>query len=185
MRTRLLLLALESRETPATFSVTNLNDSGGGSLRQAITDANTTPGHDFVAFQAGLTGTIVLTSGELAILDTVDVVGPGASALTVSGNNASRIFNTTPSPAGTIIGISGLTLTAGQSKVEGGGALCLGDEGMNLDDCVLTGNKVGDVGKSLSGGAVYVNGGELFVHRCTISGNTATGPGGGICFVGT
>ena len=47
----------------ATLTVTNLNDSGAGSLRQAVFDANTLAGSDTIDFTAGLSGTIVLTSG--------------------------------------------------------------------------------------------------------------------------
>src|SRR3954465_3623159 len=76
----------------ATFTVTNLNDSGPGSLRQAISDANNAAGPDVVTFQAGLTGTITLATGQLYISDSVNVQGPGQSVVTVNGNNASRVF---------------------------------------------------------------------------------------------
>ncbi len=49
-----------------TYTVTNTNDSGAGSLRQAIIDANANPGDDTIIFLNGL-GTITLTSGELLI----------------------------------------------------------------------------------------------------------------------
>src|SRR5262245_55991953 len=57
---RLRLLPLEAREMPALFTVTNLGDLGGGSLRQAIIGANGSPGQDTINFQSGLTGTIPL-----------------------------------------------------------------------------------------------------------------------------
>lgn len=72
----------------ATFAVTNLNDSGVGSLRQAILDANATLGADMIAFQAGLTGTIILTSGEIEITDALTLNSPGANVLAISGNRA-------------------------------------------------------------------------------------------------
>ena len=50
------LLALEERVVPATFTVVNNLDSGTGSLRQAIIDANTTAGNDTIDF-AFATGT--------------------------------------------------------------------------------------------------------------------------------
>ena len=58
---------LEGRTLLSQFSVTNLNDSGGGSLRQAIIDSNKTTGPNEIDFAAGLSGTITLTSGELKI----------------------------------------------------------------------------------------------------------------------
>ena len=75
----------------ATLTVTNNNNSGPGSLRQAIADANS---GDTITFDPGiLPGTITLTSGSYLIVDkdlTID--GPGASDLAIDGNNASRVF---------------------------------------------------------------------------------------------
>jgi hypothetical protein len=54
VRTRISLaigcVALAGSLHAATFSVTNTNDSGAGSLRQAILDANANPGLDTIAF---------------------------------------------------------------------------------------------------------------------------------------
>ena len=84
---------LEGRALPSTFTVLNLADSGAGSLRQAILDAEANPGADVVAFAKGVKGTITLTSGELGITSDLTVSGPGANTLTISGNDSSRIFN--------------------------------------------------------------------------------------------
>jgi hypothetical protein len=84
----LFLELLEPRCLPST--VTNLADNGSGSLRDAIA---TTPDGGTVDFQPGLTGTIVLTTGELAINKDLTIEGPGADVITVSGNKASRVFN--------------------------------------------------------------------------------------------
>ena len=96
------------------YHVTNLNDSGGGSLRQAILDANATSGPDQVTFQSSLSGQITLGSELPNVTEALDVLGPGAGALTVSGNNNSRIFYLRPPVQGTPVTISGLTLTAGR-----------------------------------------------------------------------
>ena len=95
---------LESRIAPATFLVTNLLDAGAGSLRAAIDGiggvggANDAPGADTVTFSpalfpGGAPGIITLTTGEIPISDTLKITGPGIDRLTISGNNASRIFN--------------------------------------------------------------------------------------------
>src|SRR5262245_23777340 len=115
---RPMLEELERRLAPATFLVSNLNDSGGGSLRQAILDANSNPGADLVQFTgAGASGTITLTTAEIDITDSVTIQGPGAAALTVSGNDAFRIFyinDGVPNVASKVT-ISGLTLTKGNA----------------------------------------------------------------------
>ncbi|MCX6877023.1 MAG: hypothetical protein NTW21_24905 [Verrucomicrobia bacterium] len=101
----------------ATITVPNLNDSGPGSLRQAIGDA--APG-EMIAFSA--TGTITLTSGELVIDKNLSINGPGASNLTLSGNNSSRVFRI----SGGNVTISNLTIANGHaSGDEGEGGLPL------------------------------------------------------------
>jgi uncharacterized delta-60 repeat protein len=83
--------------TPQVFTVMNLNDSGTGSLRSAISQANAHAGPDFVDFAPGLTGTIVLTSGQIQISGPVTITGPdpgsGPPLITIDGNANSRIFS--------------------------------------------------------------------------------------------
>jgi Big-like domain-containing protein/Calx-beta domain-containing protein len=105
-----------------TFTVSNTNDSGAGSLRQAIIDANNTPGEDTIAFgpQVGDTypaETVALKS-PLPQLSSVRIEGPGAHRLTV------QIFRDAETPpsfighifnvgAGATVSIDGLTMTLG------------------------------------------------------------------------
>lgn len=80
----------------ATMTVSNLNDSGAGSLRQAIIDANSSPGADVIEFKGGLNGTIALSSQLPAITEDLTIRGPGclpsaAKASTgYSGSTAAR-----------------------------------------------------------------------------------------------
>lgn len=100
----------------ATFTVTNLDDSGAGSLRQAILSAKNTTGNDVIVFQAGLSGTILLTSGELLIDSNLTINGPGATALAIDGNqSASNIKNrrVIKIAAGSTVTIDRLTITNG------------------------------------------------------------------------
>ena len=90
--------------------VTTLADSGGGSLRQAIIEANLRPGDDTIVFQTGLTGTIQLNSALPTLSTNIAIVGPGASVLTVRRNTGGdyRLFTIN---SGVTASISGLTLT--------------------------------------------------------------------------
>src|SRR5262245_66523186 len=74
------LEALEDRTVPSTFTVGNLADSGPGSLRQAILDANALPGDDTINFS--VTGIIQLAGALPSLSSNIDIQGPGASDLT-------------------------------------------------------------------------------------------------------
>src|SRR5262245_58595790 len=126
---------LEDRTVPASiFTVTNLLDDGPGSLRRAIHDANGAGVDDAIVFQPGLAGMITLTTGELDVFDSVTITGPGAGVVTVSGNNASRIFLVDNAAHTAInVAISGLTLTAGAD-----GAVAVSDEVLTLRGVVIT-----------------------------------------------
>ena len=102
------LEALEDRTLPTTFTVLNLDDSGTGSLRQAVLDADASAGPNDIVFAHRLHGTITLTSGELDLTGDLTIHGPGADRISISGNHASRIFDIS---AGAAVSISGLTLT--------------------------------------------------------------------------
>jgi hypothetical protein len=106
------LEALEDRALPSTFTVVNLADSGPGSLRRAVLDANSHPGADVIDF--AVTGTITLTSGQLTISDNVTINGSGADQLTISGNDASRVFLI---DSGSVVAMSGLTIAHGRAAV--------------------------------------------------------------------
>jgi predicted outer membrane repeat protein len=189
----------------ATFTVTNVGDAGAGSLRQAIADANGAAGADIVDFQAGLVGTITLTTGQLAITDSVDIQGPGPFSITVSGNDSSRVFYLNSSSATIDVTISGLTITGGNAS-DGGGIFDL-DENLLLDNVIVDDNAATLDGGGLwadgfnmnltirdsifsgntaggDGGAIYVEdtGGPLLIQRTSITGNDAVGHGGGVYF---
>ena len=69
----------------ATFTVTNTDDAGAGSLRQAILDANGNVGPDIIDFGPAAAGTITLADHLPHVSDDVDIQGPGADVLTVDG----------------------------------------------------------------------------------------------------
>jgi hypothetical protein len=102
----------------ATFTVTNTNDSGAGSLRTAITDANAAAGSDTIWFSIGGAGlkTISTTSVLPTITGQVIIDGytqSGASANTLAvGNNAVLMIELDGTNAGNV---DGLTLGAGSA----------------------------------------------------------------------
>ena len=90
--------SLEFRSLLTTFTVTSLADSGAGSLRQAILDANNTAGDDEIVFQSGLNGTIALTAGQMTISETVEITGNGAANSIIDAQGDSRIFDISSGP---------------------------------------------------------------------------------------
>ena len=92
----LIVGTLPSNLQAATFDVSNLNDNGAGSLRQAIIDANGAAGPDTITFS--VTGTISLTSGFLDLNGSLVIQGPGPDQLTISGGDSLRIFQNTGGP---------------------------------------------------------------------------------------
>jgi formylglycine-generating enzyme required for sulfatase activity len=146
----------------ATFTVTNANDAGAGSLRQAILDANTAPGADAITFSIS-SGTITLASSLPAITGAVTITGPGATGVTVNGANRYRVF-AVDAGSGTV-GISGLTVSNG--KALGGTAGWGGANGG------------GGGGGAGLGGGLFVATGNVQLNGVAFSGNGAQGGTGG------
>jgi HYR domain. len=149
-----------------TFTVMNLDDSGPGSLRDAIDQANMNPGPDIIDFQDELTGTITLTTGELLITDDLTINGPGVFSIIVSGNQASRVFEIASEVT---VAISGLTISDGSAINDGGGILNAGS--LTITNVVVSNN-------SATGGGGINNSGTLTINTSTLSGNSALHGGG-------
>ena len=160
---------MEARTLLSTLLVSNLSDSGTGSLRAAIA----APGNgNIIDFAHGLHGTITLAS-ELQIKHSVTIDGPGANELSVSGNNSSRVFEV----AAGQVAISGLTIADGQEvAANGGGILVDAGATLNLDQVVVAGNRAtaDSAGNYGSGGGVE-NDGSLTVTQCLFTNNVASG----------
>ncbi|UXI69032.1 choice-of-anchor Q domain-containing protein [Tahibacter amnicola] len=164
----------------ATYTVTTLADNGAGSLRDAVEQANRSPGADTITFQSALTGTLTLTSGEIVIFDDLTVTGPGASRLTLSGNQASRVFAIdAPAMAATAItvSLSGLSFVDGKSLDEGG-AILVADANLSLNASEFRNNN------ALRGGAVHAFPSDaattIAVSQCVFTNNSAIEDGGAL-----
>jgi hypothetical protein len=145
--------------------VTDLIDSGPGTLRDRLNDA--LPG-DVIRFPFG--GTVALLTRLPVIPNGVTIVGPGADQLFIVAPG-SRIFQTTP---GSVNTIAGLSLIGGIETGGFGGAIF--NEGtLHLLDIWMDSNRAN------AGGGVYNSEtGNLTMLRCTLTNNTADTDGGGL-----
>lgn len=145
-----------------TFTVSNTNDSGVGSLRQAILDAETSPGADIIDM-TGITGTITLASDLPNISQDLTINGAGSANTIIDGNSLYRPFfiggafqGSTEVP---VIAVDGLTIQNGYSEGES-----------------PTGNAGGGAGM---GGGMFVNNGDVTMTNVLFSGNSVLGGTGG------
>jgi hypothetical protein len=164
--------------------VINNADSGAGSLRQAILDACD---GSTITFANNIASPITLAS-ELAIDKNLTIQGPGANALTISGNNAVRVFNIGSVNPAINVAILGLTITAGHTGADkfGGGILDNSTGTLNVVNSIVSGNTAMPSFDG-GGGGIYNSGaGTVNVTGSIISGNSAPlGFGGGILNNGT
>ena len=145
------------------YPVSSTADSGGGTLRQAILDAQGNAGSDSITFTVGLPATITLASALPTITQDLLIDGPGAAAqLTISGGDAVRVFRI----EGGTVTIQDLTIADGFAR--------------GTDGADAAGNLGGGGGGGLGGGAgLYMHGGSLTLQNVAFSGNVARGGNGG------
>src|SRR5205807_128856 len=152
---------------------TSTADSGSGTLRGCL--ATAADGDTIDA--TGVSGTILLISGELQIIHNVTINGPGAASLAVNGNAIFRVFEN----FGSTVTISGLTVTnstvTGNSANNGGGIFYNGGGTLTVINSIISGNSAstgGGMGSGLQGTTIAT------VRDSTVSGNSASSNGGGI-----
>ncbi|MEZ6063590.1 MAG: hypothetical protein R3C19_24840 [Planctomycetaceae bacterium] len=148
--------------------VTNTHDSGPGSLRTAIDTANAAPGEDTVRFRPAARGTIELSS-QLVITDDLLIDGPGASRLTISGEDATRVFLVLPAELA-----DDPFVTPSQAVIDSAPDVTIRDvtiaDGLSTD---APGYAEG--GPFAFGGGLYNLGGTVELVRVEFTGNTASG----------
>ena len=156
-----------------TFTVTNTNDNGAGSLRAAMQDAITS-GSGTVSIQT--TGTIILASALPTITAPITITCTNTSGITVSGNNACRVFEVNLSP-GTAT-FKNLNIINGVGAGGGGIFASTSNNGkIALENCTISGCNAS--GSQAFGGAICSSA-DVDLLNCTVTGNSAADGGGAI-----
>ena len=178
-------------------------DNGVTTLRDAINRANTDAGEDLIVFDRSVftnAQTITLNLGELDITHNLDIIAPkdsltGGDLVTVSGNNASRVFEI---EFGATVSLDGLivdsgkvtgddgggiknsgTLTLDSSIVRndfarnGGGIFNDNDASLTVSNSTISNNNSVSTNMNGAGGGIYNMGGTVTVSNSTLSGNSA------------
>lgn len=162
-----LLIIITIPSFSEVFMVENTNDSGEGSLRQAINDASTT---DTITFNPRLiaygNNTIVLTSGEIAFTKNLTIIGlmTATDTLFVSGNGSSRVFNMDYSTST----LDRMAIIDGYANGFGGGIYAYS---LTLKNSIIRGNTSFSDESSAVGGGVYAH--FLNVENSTFKDNVA------------
>jgi large repetitive protein len=171
-----LLLSSALAVTPVTAAdtimVTNLYDSGAGSLRQAIADI---PSNGIITFDSSLSGQTIPLSSTLVINKTMDINGGMLDLpIKISGGDAVRVFHVNTGVTATLINLkisNGYSSEAGDAG-SGGGIRNYGT--LTLLSCTITDNQ-----SAWNGGGIR-NNGTLVLENSIISTNQAEGFGGGV-----
>jgi parallel beta-helix repeat protein len=175
----MLFESLEHRSVLSGFSVLNLNDSGAGSLRQAILSANSNPGADTISFNVA--GTINLSSALPAITGEVEIDGSSAPGFTsapvveIDFRNYAGLQITTAGSGSEITNLAlgkargaAITLKSASNVVIAGNYI-----GLDLDGTTVQANTTQGIDLIKSSGNTI--GGETAAERNVISGNKQNG----------
>jgi len=167
----LLLYAVAIPVHATTITVTNTNDSGPGSLRQALANANNGDRINFA-----VTGTIGLTSGGLVVTKNVTISGPGANQLSIDGNQGTPVFGVAPQRT---VSISGLSIRNGHDGISNNQGT------VSVSNCVISGNSFAgldnEAGEDGSGASMTVANSIISNNSVTGAFNLVTFPNGSGC----
>ena len=164
-----------------TLTVTNTNDSGAGSLRQAI--ANAVDG-DTITFAPSLAGQTITLASSLPIIDKVLTVDAGEQSIIIDGAGDYRIFQVISTGNLTI---NHLTIQNGNHSepcFENITLACGG--GIYNDGSLTVRNSIFSGNSSQNGGAIFIRSGITDISNSTFLGNSATNVGGAVLnWIGT
>jgi hypothetical protein len=165
-----------------TFTVTNTNATGPGSLADAISQANAVSGPHTI--NISVTGSVNVTT-PLVLTQSMTINGPVATppTFTLDGGNASRLIQVSPSAAGPMT-LNYLTLAHGHVDSVKGGAIDLpASKTLNITNCLVTANTTTGTSSSdifLAAGGAVSAAGTLNIQSSTFLLNIASAPGGAI-----
>lgn len=152
--------------------VTSTANGGAGSLRNILGGGGNATLTD-IQFDNSLFSTpqtITLTGGQLAINYNANIIAPGPELVTISGNNADRVFNV---PNTNTASLSGMTMSQGGVGGDNGGCI------LNQGSLSITNSTLSNCLSVFEGGGIY-NTGSLMVGGSTISAGLASGSGGAV-----
>jgi predicted outer membrane repeat protein len=183
----------------ALYTVTNTNDSGAGSLRTAIQQANANAGTDTIQMLSGAAGTIALASALPTLTDSVTIVGRGEALSAIQAPSQGRILTAGSHNGGDTFVLQGLTLTGADYAGDGGALSLSAGNTLTIYDCTFSSNSATGNGGAIRadaaltlwdatfndneagniGGAIYSSAGALEIHTSSFTGNRAPANRGG------
>src|SRR5262249_8147331 len=148
------------------------DDGVAGSLRQAVLDANASPGADTIELPAGVYGLTVPGAGEdagatgdLDITGDLTIHGAGADVTAISSVELDRAFHI----HGGNVTLSDLRFGGGGNRtVSQGGGLFVAGGSVTISHCRVSGSAGGSPGVDGQGGGIYIAGGTLMVNQSEI-----------------
>ena len=179
--------AAKGNRPATTITVTNGNDSGPGSLRQALADAKD---GDTINFDPSV-GVVTLTTAELTIAKSITI---SASAQMVTVQRAPqtefRIFHVMP---GHSVEIDGLTISGGHITGDNGGGIMNDNSTLTIAHCTVSGNAIVSASSGINFGGGIHNSGTMTLNQVIVNNNNAffcgcgngVSSGGGISNTGT
>ncbi|SFQ56419.1 right-handed parallel beta-helix repeat-containing protein [Flavobacterium akiainvivens] len=153
-----------------TVTVTNSNDTGAGSFRQAVADV---AAGGTIAFDADTNGDEIVLASAVTINKNITITGNGSDQTVFSGNSATRIFTIT----GGSITINDVAFTNGMAA-ENGGAIHTTGSTVTFNDVLFTENHAGGATAGQGGGAIFAESGTVTVNTSTFTANEANGAAG-------